>query len=169
MALINTSTGTIDANQSTPLILQVGPVENSGTVEASSGGTLVLMGVLGEAWANTATGKIENSGTLVLNGITINGGTLLNGGTISNGVITNQAGTMRLLGSTIGSGTTVTNTALGTINIEDGDTATFSNSTITNNGNINLNSTGDPTELIIHTFTLTLSGTGTLSNTGVCI
>jgi hypothetical protein len=96
--------GTINANQSGGM-LQVAPsqtVTNTGTMEASNGGILHLLG----SFAN-AGGVILGTGassTVELAGATITGGTLT---TMSGGVVQNTGGAT-LNGVTISGGSTVT-------------------------------------------------------------
>ncbi len=141
--------GTINATGSTPLIVQPSGTAstNTGALEASSGGTLRLIGT----FANTG-GTIEAmaGGTVQLNGATITGGTLT---TTGNGVI-ESAGSATLSGLTNAGAFQVLNGSV-----------TKLQGTITNNGTIMVNSTGSPTELLVSgNVTLKGSGTLTLSN-----
>ncbi len=141
--------------------MQVAPstaVSNSGTLEATASGTLVLTG---GTFNNTSTGVILANGsgsTVDLNGSTITGGTLT---TTAGGVIQNN-GTATLDGSTnaptISSGSTVT-----LLN----NTTTVLKGTITNNGTIAQNSGGNVTDIQLRG-PVTLAGDGALvmSNNG---
>src|ERR1039457_6316500 len=76
MGLVNQTAGVIDANQATPLYIQTSNgTTNTGTLEATAGGNLILDG---DTYTNT-NGKILASGTgsvVTLLNPTINGGTL---------------------------------------------------------------------------------------------
>jgi hypothetical protein len=151
LKLVNS--GTIDANVSGGL-LYVNPLTtatntNSKTLEATNGGILVLDG---SKWSQTATGTITaaTGSTVVLqDGVSITGGTLTTAGT---GVIDTAIGQTVYLSNL---------TNAGTFDVLDSATATISG-TITNNGTINLNSTGDGTYLY-------LSGNTTLAGTGAVV
>ena len=82
--LINEVAGTIDANQSTPLILEDRSFINAGLMEATQHGTLLIDGAVIENFLDATNGTIsvQSGSTLVLGG-TIEGGTLIihHGGT----------------------------------------------------------------------------------------
>ena len=172
MALNNQ--GTIEANQSaTTLNLQVSNAStNSGILEATSGGTLVLNG---GTWANAGTLEATGNGsTAVLSGVnfantkgTILAGTgsvvqLENGAQVVGGTLT-SIGT-GFIGSLGGGAKLQSVTNAGTYVTTDGSSTTLAG-TITNNGSMQLNSTGSPTQLLISgNVTLTGSGALTLSN-----
>ncbi len=145
--------GTVDATQ--PSILLINPnggTTNTGILEATAGGTLELTG---STVANTG-GLIEaTGGTVLLNNVSITGGTLTSS---SGGVIqsVNQWNTSlpTLTSLTISSGSTV--------NVPNNNGLNLGAGTITNNGTINLQSTGNNTELVIAGST-TLSGSGTVT------
>ncbi|HEX9170378.1 MAG TPA: hypothetical protein VF886_15880, partial [Roseiarcus sp.] len=146
-----TNKGTIDANQSNPL--QIAPssaVTNTGTLEATGGGTLDLI-----ATVNNAGGVVLGSGTssvVEVNGSTINGGTLTtpSGGTVQN------SGTAALNGVTISSGSTFTGVN-GSVTTAEG--------TVTDRGTLLLDSTGAFTDLSLSgAVTLTGGGALTMSN-----
>jgi hypothetical protein len=124
--------GLINANQSSALQINTGTTTtNTATLEATSGGTLNLVG----AYTNTG-GNILATGTnsvVNLNGSTITGGTLT---TASGGVIENN-GTATLNGVTIPAGSTLT--------LAD-NTITTVQGTITNHGTIAQNSAGNNTD-----------------------
>ncbi len=155
-SMLLTNQGTINANVSTPLIVSPRPffagVTNTGTMEATSGGTLDLRG----GYAN-AGGTIQAMGagsTVELDGATINGGTL----TTSGGGVMESINSATLNGVTISTGSTYTEPDL---------TSTTLQGTITNNGTIQLNSTNDNTDLVISgPVTLTGPGTVTMGNNG---
>src|SRR6202011_917972 len=170
MALSNS--GTINANQTNALTLQISNgATNTGTLEATSGGTLI---VNGGTYANAGGTILNNASTLVFQGAsTINGGTITQNG----------AGTMKLINTTlntavpnsttgiievIGGGNTIagtlTNPAGGQVKIDNGGNLTMgAGSSISNAGAITLNSIGNGTELIIGAANVTLSGSGTLT------
>jgi hypothetical protein len=136
--------GTVNASLSAGLFVipSAAGVTNTGTLEATSSGTLNLVGSV----ANTGGTILASGASAVvnLNGSTITGGTLntASGGTMFGGNST-------LSGVTISSGSTVT--------AQDNTTTTLAG-TITNNGTIAMKSAGDNTDLVI--------GSGTVSNTG---
>jgi hypothetical protein len=141
LTLINS--GTINANSSAyPLSISVISLTNTGTLEATAGGTLEIGAV-----ANTG-GTILASGT---------GSSVLLEGTISGGTLTsNSGGVLDMEGGT----------TLKTLTISTGSTVDVLNNstlllqgTITNKGTINLLSTGDVTFLEI-SGDVTLAGTG---------
>jgi hypothetical protein len=131
LTLINQ--GTIDANVSNSLTINTtSTVTNSGTLEATNGGTLALQSTVNNSGTILSTG----SGSVVnLSGSTITGGTLT---TTSGGAMYSNNST--LSGLTISTGSTVTTS--------DNNTTTLTG-TITNNGTIALNSVGDNTNLVL--------------------
>ncbi len=148
MGLVNQ--GTIDANQSTPLLIQTSSgVTNTGTLEATAGANLILSG---DTYTN-AGGTILASGSgsiVTLEGNTINGGTL---STAGGGLI--QASGNPTLNS-------VTNN--GAYQIPNAMSTTIGG-TFTNNGSVQLQSTGNYVELIASgAVTLTGGGTVTMSD-----
>src|SRR5580700_10038570 len=151
MGLVNQSAGVIDANQSSvSLTIQTSSgTTNTGTLEATAGGNLVLDG---DTYTNT-NGTISASGTnsvVTLQNPTINGGTL---NTASGGLI-------QALGNPTLSG--VSNK--GTYQLPNSQNTTI-DGTITNNGAIQLNGTSNNTNLILGAnASLTGSGTVTLDN-----
>src|SRR6202011_4988352 len=168
MALSNSAT--INANQTNALTLQISNgATNTGTLEATSGGTLI---VNGGTYANAGGTILNNASTLVFQGAsTINGGTITQTG----------AGTMKLLNTTIntavpnsttgiieviGGGNTIagalTNPAGGQVKIDNGSNLTMAGSSINNAGAITLNSIAYATQLLIGA-NVTISGTGTLT------
>ncbi len=155
LGLVNN--GTINANVSgTNLYVQplsTSTSVNTKTLEATSGGTLVMYG---GAWTNTGGTISAAAGSAVVldNYVSITGGTLTSTGT---GVIYNGASNnVYLTGLTISNGTTY--------DIQNNGLTTISG-TITNNGTINLQSGGNNTYLdVVSTGTesATLAGTGTV-------
>jgi hypothetical protein len=150
------NTGTIDADQSTPLILQPSlnnssPTTNTGTLEATNGGTLALEGII----TNTA-GLIQATGTnsvvSLVNGVNVTDGTLTSSG---GGIIQSVNGTL--------SGTPTITTG-STISVPDNSALTLNTgSTITNNGTITVNSAGSPSKISLNGAqggTITLDGSG---------
>ncbi|HXN20291.1 MAG TPA: hypothetical protein VN875_18280 [Candidatus Binatus sp.] len=151
MALNNS--GTIDANQTVALSLQISNgATNSGTLEATNGATLML---LGGTYSNSGTGTFLATGTnsqVVLDGTTVSGGTLAS--SAGGQIVAEFFSTLN--GVTISSGTAV--------NVADGQVLNLGAGTITNNGAINLESSGDSTELAINGVT-TLAGMGSVTMT----
>ena len=144
--------GTINANQSVTLQLNPGNgTTNTGTLEASAGGTLQLLGGYtntGGTILSTGTGSVVNLG-----GATITGGTLT---TSSGGVMNSGGGT--LSGLTISTGSTITT---------QNDFVTVLQGAITNNGTIALASSGSLTDLQLGTgaaLEITSGGSLTLSD-----
>jgi len=151
MALNNS--GTIDANQTVALSLWISNgATNTGTLEATNGATLM---VLGGTYTNSGAGTFLATGTnsqVVLDGTTVNGGTLTS--SAGGQIVAEFFSTLN--GVTISNGTTV--------NLADGQVLNLAAGTITNNGTINLESSGDSTELAINGVT-TLAGTGSVTMT----
>jgi hypothetical protein len=148
MALVNQSV--IDANQSNPLTIQTSNgTKNTGTLEATSGATLILDG---DTYTNTGgTIKAVGSGsTVTLENVTINGGKLSAG---TGALIQTPNGQIATL-----SGLTISGTLAVQNNAQD-----ILSGTITNNGTIQLNSAGNFTELRILSPSATLTGTGTVT------
>jgi hypothetical protein len=171
MALNNT--GTIDANQSNALTLQISNgATNIGTIEATSGGTLILNG---GTYTNTGGTISDNASTLELeNSATINGGTVsqtgagtlkLAGGIINTAVSNSTTGTVEVIGFTNNTiAGTSTNPAGGHVTIDNGGVLTMgTGSSISNAGTMTMNSSGNVTELLIGAANVTLSGTGTFT------
>ena len=144
-----TNSGTINANVANAL--RVSPsgsgVTNTGTMEASGGGTLDLQG----GYTN-AGGLIEAlaGSTVQMDGATINGGTL----TTSGGGLMESVNTATFNGITLSSGSTYT--------LPNG-TNTVLQGTITNKGNFQINAGGNNTDLIVGTASVTLQGGGTVT------
>ena len=148
MTLVNQ--GTINANQATPLTIQTSNgTTNTGTLGATAGGNLIL---LGDTYTN-AGGTILASGAnsvVTLQNPTINGGVL---NTASGGLI-QASGSPTLNG--------VTNS--GTYQVPNNQETIFQG-TVTNNGNIQVNSAGNNTKLSVSgAVSLTGGGTVTLSD-----
>jgi fibronectin-binding autotransporter adhesin len=172
--------GTFDANQSTPLLVFVGNGVNTGTMEATNGGTLVLNG--GESTLNNKGGTIfacDVSAVQLTNGMTIQGGTLkttpfgavstvvadtatLDG--LTQGALTNAGNFSVANFSTLSLQGTIHNT--GTLTLVNGSTVNVSG-TLDNSGNVFLSSTGNATGLNLTGDTiLTGGGTVVMSNAG---
>ncbi len=142
--IVNNKTINADVSGGTLVLEPAVASTNSGTLEATDGGTLALSG---SKWTQTGKGTITaaTGSTVDLeNSVTISGGTLTTSGT---GVI-NGDGTVYL--------TNLTNN--GTYNVVNNTTTEISG-TITNNGTINLDSSGSNTFLYLDANT-TLAGTG---------
>jgi fibronectin-binding autotransporter adhesin len=141
----------IDANQSVALVINTsGGTTNTKTLEATAGGTLQING---SSVTNTGAGTILSTGTssvVNLNAVTINGGTLT----------TASGGVMQAYGSTILNGVTIS--ANSALQIPDNQIAELTAGTITNSGTININSSGDNTELQIVGGAVTLTGGGNI-------
>jgi fibronectin-binding autotransporter adhesin len=171
MTLVNS--GTINANQSAGLTIEAnGGATNTGTLEATAGATLELLGMT----VNNAGGTISaNGGTLDLTVTTVSGGTVtltgtsalhLFSSTIHGGsTLTNSAtGTIEVVSGINTLGGTINNSAGGTIKIDDGAILNLEAGTYSQLGNVQLNSTAHLTQLgIIGNVTLS-GGTVTLSN-----
>jgi hypothetical protein len=144
------NSGTIDGNQSVELLINPnGGTTNSGTMEATAGGTLEIRG----ASVTNTGGTILSTGTnsvVDLNGVSITNGTLT---TASGGLMQAYGGTTL---------TTLTISTGSTLNVLDNSTVNLGAGTITNNGTVSENSAGNTTELNV-TGSTTLSGTGTLT------
>ena len=164
--LVNTTAGTINANQSN--VLNISPtasstagVTNTGLLEATSGGTLNLNnGTYINAVGSGQGTILANGGTVNLNnGVTIVGGTLQSE---NSGVIQTTASST-LNGSTSTGAVTI---ATGSSLVVSNDTVLNIQGSIVNNGNISQGSVGNATDLVVAGAagsTATLSGTGTLT------
>ncbi len=152
MGLVNQTAGVIDANQATPLYIQTSNgTTNTGTLEATAGGNLILDG---DTYTNT-NGKILASGTgsvVTLLNPTINGGTLNAGAGAS----------IQASGDPTLNGVTITTTGTGAYQVPNATNTTIEG-TITNNGAIQLNATNSDTGLILGGASVTLTGTGTVT------
>jgi filamentous hemagglutinin len=171
MTLVNS--GTINASQSAGLTIQAnGGATNTGTIEATAG-PLVLTGMT----LNNAGGTISDSGqTMQVNNATVNGGklTLTGAGTLqlSNGVIhggstlaNSSTGTIEILGGFANVlGGTITNPAGGVLKIDNNTGVKLESGTYANLGAVQLNSSGNFTELIIGSNVTLSGGSVTMSN-----
>ncbi len=169
LTLVNS--GIINSNQSGGLTIQTsGGTTNTGTIEATAGSTLTLTNT---TVTNTG-GTISANGNLHLINTTINGGTvtltgastlqLTNGVIHSGSTLNNSAtGTIEALAGTSTLGGTINNP--GTLKIDNAAALDLENGTYSKLGKVTLNSTGNVTELVIAGPNVTLSGgTLTLSN-----
>ncbi len=123
---------------------------NTGTLEATNGGNLVLQN---GTWTNTG-GKIEaqtGSNVYLQQNVTINGGTLTTAGT---GVVYNTGGNNVFLNNVTNAGTYVL----------QNNSATEISGTLANTGTITMDASGNTTELYL-TANTTLSGSGTVTMT----
>jgi hypothetical protein len=154
--------GTIQANQSTPLIIQISSGStntNSGTLEATNGATAgSTLQLDAGTYTQTSTGNIlatetgnDLSAVNLESGVIINGGKLTTTGTTATINLVGTSATLTLNGVSISGN--------GSVQLADGSTTTLLG-TITNTGTIDLNSTGDTTTLSIGAASVTLSGTG---------
>jgi fibronectin-binding autotransporter adhesin len=171
MTLVNS--GTINANQTTPLVIQAsGTTINTGTMEATAGATLTLQS---STITNTGGAISANASKLVMNSSIVNGGAVtltgastlqLNSGTIHGGsTLTNTAtGLLEVTGnSTLGGA--VTNPAGGVLQIDDAATLNLEGGTYANLGTVTLNSTNAFGTALNITGNVTLSGgTVTMAN-----
>ncbi len=143
--------GTVNANQTTPLTIAVGAgtVTNTGTLEATNGATLSLNG--GGIVTNTGgTIHADPSSIVTLqSGLTISGGTLTTSGT----------GTIQA-NCCFNDGTLSGVTINGTFQVNDN--IQHLGGTITNNGSVQLNSTGGGSAILDVNGDVTLQGSGTL-------
>ena len=155
LALTNASAGVIDANQSVDLVIETGgpALLNAGLIEATGTGGLVIYG----------TTIDENGGTLLASGAGNNiylessdivGGPLLGTG---GGLFVATGGTS-LDGS---EGTAVTIGSATTVQVVDNNNL-YLLGTIDNIGTLAEDSTGDTTNIILASATVTLTGGGTL-------
>jgi fibronectin-binding autotransporter adhesin len=163
MTLVNS--GTINSNGSSGITIQAsGGVTNTGTLEATSGATLALTSSV----VNNAGGTISaNTGTIQVNSSTVAGGTIaltgasalqLNSSTIHGGTITNSStGTIEIASGTNVLGGTINNSAGGILKIDNNTTLDLENGTYSQLGAVQLNSSGNFTELVIQG-NVTLSG-----------
>jgi fibronectin-binding autotransporter adhesin len=154
-SLALSNAGIINATQTTPLYIDTSNgTTNTGTLEATAGGTLILYGQNDNSVPNTinnAGGTISagaGSSVQLTNGIIISGGTLNTSGT---GVVETLNGTATLENVTNAGNYVLTNNTQNTLV-----------GTITNNGNISMTSGGNGTYFLL-SGNVTLSGTGTLT------
>jgi fibronectin-binding autotransporter adhesin len=154
LTLINN--GTIDANQSTALTINpIGGTTNTKTMEATAGGTLHLLD-----YTITNTG-----GTILATGT--NSVVTLDAVSISNGTLTSSSGgvieSVDTWNSTTPTLTNVTLSSGSTLDIPNNNGLNLGAGTITNNGTINLQSTGNNTELVTTGGNVTLTGGGAIT------
>jgi hypothetical protein len=143
--------GTVNANQTTPLLINIGSastVKNTGALEATNGATLEL-----DNGTITNTGGVihaDPASTVSLYTSTVSGGTLTTSGT---GIIEAICclGYSTLNGVTLNGIFQLNNNNIG-----------YLGGTITNNGSLQINSTGSGTTLDV-VGAVTLKGTGTLN------
>jgi fibronectin-binding autotransporter adhesin len=146
------NTGTVDANVPSALTINPnGTTTNTGKLEATAGGTLILTTYA----INNAGGTILATGTgstIKLDNLSITGGTLTSssGGVFESIDPSNQAGPT-LTNLTISSGTMV--------DIPNNDILNLGIGTVTNSGTINIQSSNNSTQLHIDG-NVTLAGTG---------
>jgi fibronectin-binding autotransporter adhesin len=145
--------GTVNANQSTQLIIDAsGGTTNTGTLEATAGGTLSLQGytITNTGATIQANGVTGTGGGAVVN---LDNGVIINGGTLSS----NQFGSFNDLNSATLNGLT----SNATLNVQN-NTILNVEGTIVNNGALNLNSSNNATELVLQG-NVALNGTGTVT------
>jgi hypothetical protein len=151
--------GTINANgQITSGTLTVQPgsgaMTNSGTMEATNGGTLILEGTFNNSGGTIAA--LDESAATVDPTVQLTAGTVINGGTLTTTAVGSNSGIIEGTGAVTLNG--ITNT--GTYAVETGTTTTLAG-TDTNSGSITL--TGS-TLSIGNNVTLAGKGTVVLSN-----
>jgi hypothetical protein len=172
MQLVNS--GTINSDDSAGITLSANlGVTNTGTLEATNGSTLLISssGII-----NNAGGTISaNTGTINLTSTTVNGGNVtltgasnlqLNTATIHGGsTITNSAtGTIEIATGTNDLGGTINNSAGGLLEIDNGAVLDLEGGTYSKLGTVQVNSTGNFTELVLNGNVTLTGGTLTLSN-----
>ena len=157
LMIVNQAQGLIDAN-STSGTLTVNPptgsnLVNMGTMRASGGGTLIL-----------TSGDFDNSGgmiqALASSQLSITGSATVDGGTLDtsgDGVIVIPLSNVASISNLILDGTL---NQLNNANLNIGDA-------ITVNGDINVNSTGSTTDILVVDDPLIVTGTGAINLTGV--
>jgi fibronectin-binding autotransporter adhesin len=171
MTLINS--GTIDANQSAGMTIQPnGGTTNTGTIEVGGGATLNISGT---TVANAGGTISSNASVLQVTNTTINGGAvtltgasnlqLLNG-TIQNGALTNSStGTIESVGGTTNTlGGTINNPAGGILKLDNGSALHLLTGAYPTLGAVQLNSTGNSTQLVINGAATLSGGSVTMSN-----
>jgi hypothetical protein len=149
---------------------------NTGLLEATGGGTLVLDG---GTFTNTGATITAGSGSMVKmdGGAVINGGAVsdtgtgglqLAGATINAPVTNSSTGTLEVVSGTTNTIGTLTNSAGGQVKIYNNSTLTLTGPSNVNAGTIAMNSVGNNTDLILGSAAVTLTGGGTvtLSNNG---
>lgn len=147
--------------------------DNRGTVTADSSGNTLTLDTSG-IFTNSGTLKAENGGTLLFSSSTFtnqSGGTInagsgsqvqFSGATLNDGAINGTGSVTQTSSSTyhnltLGSGTT--------LDINNATSATFSG-TLNNAGRIDLNSSGNLTNLIVASSGLTMAGSGSVHLSG---
>jgi hypothetical protein len=172
LTLVNS--GIINSNQTAGMTIQAnGGTTNTGTLEATSGSTL---GLVGMTVTNTGGTISANGSKLQEINATINGGTVtltgastlqMTNGIIHNGSTLNNSatGTIEVVAGTNTLGGTVNNPAGGVIKVDNNALLILENGSYPKLGTVTLNSTGNFTDLEIGGANVTLSGgTVTLSN-----
>ena len=165
------NSGTINANQPTPLTIQAnGGVTNTGTMEATNG----ILAFSGDTVTNT-TGKISASNsTLQVINSTLNGGTVtltgasalqLSNGTVQSGTLTNSStGVIESLSNTTNTlGGAITNPVGGVVQVDNNSTLNLLGGTYTNSGTTEVNSGGNFTILKVNGSAVTATGGGTIA------
>jgi hypothetical protein len=170
MTLVNS--GTINANQSAGMTLQVsGGVTNTGTIEAT-GGTLTFISttITNTGGTISANGNILNLTSSTINGgaVTLTGAATLQlvNGTIHGGSsLTNSAtGTIEVMSSTNTLGGTINNSAGGTFKIDNAAVLDLEAGTYSQLGTLQINSSANVTELVLQGNVTLSGGTVTLTN-----
>ncbi len=164
--------GTIDANQSVGMTLQVSSAggTNTGTLEASAGSKLTFFG---GTYANAGGTILNNASTILFDGgVTINGGTITQTGagliqladvTINTALANNGTSTIEVIGGGNTVSGTLTNPAGGQLKLDNGGILNITGSSIVNNGTFTMNGSANTTALEIDAANVTLSGSGTLT------
>ena len=164
--------GTIDANQSAGMTLQVSSAggTNTGTLEATAGSKLTFFG---GTYANAGGTILNNASTILFDdAVTINGGTItqtgagliqLGNATINTALSNNGTSTIEVIGGGNTVSGPVTNPAGGQLKIDNGGVLNITGSSIVNNGTFTMNGSANATFLEIDAANVTLSGNGTLT------
>jgi fibronectin-binding autotransporter adhesin len=149
-----TNKGTIVANVADGVLTidTANPVANSGTLEATGGGELIIHNT---TINSTASGTVEASDTAPPSNPSI---VLLNDATIKGGTLSATSGDIIETAAGSSSNTLDGVTLQGTVTVVDGTALTLAG-TITDDGTIALNSTVDATDLVIQG-SVSLKGSG---------
>src|ERR1700728_4164697 len=172
MTLVNS--GTINANQSAGMTIEAnGGITNTGTLEATAGATMALSST-GNI-VNTGGTIAANSGIVQVTSSSVSGGAVtltgastlqLNNGTIHGGsTLTNSAtGTIEIVAGTNDLCGTINNSAGVTFKIDNGAVLDLEGGTYAQLGTVQLNSVGNATELVLAGNVTLSGGTVTMSN-----
>jgi len=170
LTLVNS--GTINSNQSSGMTINAnGGVTNTGTLEATTGAVLALA----SSTVNNTGGTISaNTGTIQVTTSTVNGGAItltgasalqLSNGTVHGGsTITNSSsGTIEVTAGTSLLGGTINNSAGGILKVDNNTILQLEGGTYSQIGAVQLNSSGNFTELVLEGNVTLSGGTVTMS------